>query len=625
MPMNPIWNFFEKVAFPGKAKCNKCDRLFSLGSDKPKFQTVHGLKSHLAKCHKDVNDIYLKQVADKHNAVACKRIKVEVVAEPIVPAAFIQPTRSTTMGHQVPFADDSEAAKRIDKAIMDVIIVDMLPYSIVEGEAFRRLNFTDPAVPRRYKLKSEKYYRTSLMPATYNTIAEHVKKLLTEAKWVSFTTNVWSNPTRTCSLLSFMGHFLRGPTRSKLILSAMVLEEEHDGVYLASKLQEAVTLWGLQGKVHIGVCDNGANMISALRIAGIHDVGCVARTLQLVVHEALFTQASVEALIKKARTIVTHFQHSEQACQKFADCQKSCSVPLHKLLQDTKTCWNSTYIMLERMVEQRRAVNLFSVEHGGINALSSAEWELVERVVNVLQPFYAAMLEISADDACISVVIPLIAMLQGKMQSTSDDRGLLQMKAVLCDAMNRHFAYVKTAPHTIAATLLDPRFKDIYLTGPEVAAAKAEIIEFLRSINSIEEFSAVDLNIVKCEFSTDQQSESVSPLTWLWEAHDNLPIESVIAGNEWKPVYEQQLAAYLKEPCVPRSTNIFGYWHCSQFPSLEPAASKYLSAPPTSTASERLFSSAGQLYAERRSTLPDENVEKLLFLSYNIRLLEFNY
>jgi hypothetical protein len=80
-----------------------------------------------------------------------------------------------------------------------------------------------------------------------------------------------------------------------------------------------------------------------------------------------------------------------------------------------------------------------------------------------------------------------------------------------------------------------------------------------------------------------------------------------------EPAYERQLEAYLKEPRVPRSTNIYAYWHCSQFPDLEEAAHKYLSAPPTSVASEQLFSSAGQRYADRRSSLLGENAEKLLF------------
>jgi hypothetical protein len=106
-----------------------------------------------------------------------------------------------------------------------------------------------------------------------------------------------------------------------------------------------------------------------------------------------------------------------------------------------------------------------------------------------------------------------------------------------------------------------------------------------------------------------------------------MPVATVSEDNETasEPAYERQLEAYLKEPRVPRSTSIYAYWHCSQFPDLEEAAHKYLSAPPTSVASEQLFSSAGQLYADRRSSLLGENAEKLLFLAYNIRLFDFSY
>ena len=111
----------------------------------------------------------------------------------------------------------------------------------------------------------------------------------------------------------------------------------------------------------------------------------------------------------------------------------------------------------------------------------------------------------------------------------------------------------------------------------------------------------------------------------LWDAHENIVVAENVDNSDAVPAFEQQLVAYLKQPRVPRSTNIYGYWNCSQFPQIESAARKYLSAPPTSTPSEQLFSSAGQVYADRRSNLLGENVEKLLFLAYNIRLFQFNY
>ena len=51
---NPIWEYFSKVDSNGsKAKCGACDKL-SLGSDKPSKQSVHGLKYHFEKVHKEL-------------------------------------------------------------------------------------------------------------------------------------------------------------------------------------------------------------------------------------------------------------------------------------------------------------------------------------------------------------------------------------------------------------------------------------------------------------------------------------------------------------------------------------------------------------------------------------------
>jgi len=124
-----------------------------------------------------------------------------------------------------------------------------------------------------------------------------------------------------------MCHFVHDAVQLKVILSVSVLEEDDTGLYLASKLREAISVWNLESKLHLGVRDNAANMVCAMRIAGISDLGCMAHTLQLVIHDALFTQMLVENLVKKARKIFSRFKHSEQACRKLADCQKSCFIP----------------------------------------------------------------------------------------------------------------------------------------------------------------------------------------------------------------------------------------------------------------------------------------------------------
>lgn len=632
MSLNPIWNYFSKVeSDTSKAQCKECTKLCSLGSTIPGKQTVHGLKSHLEKNHKDLHSRYLSNVADRNNVVnPAKKAKLEESRAKILDT-FVQPTLAVFQERRTTWPDDHASTQRIDKCIMDMIIVDMLPYSVVEGDAFKRLNFADPVDPRRFRLKTEKYFRTTMMPATYNKVCGHVTKLLTEAEWISFTTDGWSNPTKTCSLLSFTAHFVRESVRQKVILNAMVLEENHTGAYLASKLNEAIATWGIEGKIHSGIRDNASNMISTMRIAEINDFGCFSHTLQLVVKDALFLQTSVEYVVKKSRKIVSHFKHSEQACRNLIQFQKSCDVPQHALIQDVETRWNSTYLMLARLSEQRKAINLYFLERGGIENLSKQEWELVERLVDVLKPFYDATLEICFDDACISIVIPVIAMLKIKLEAATEDRGLMQMKAALRDAMAQRFASVKKAPHVLAATLLDPRFKDMYFDELERKEAASEILNFLTPklvvMNGEHIPGGTEENDQhKADHDTENEILQPASASSLWDTHDSVGV--AVKQNDAEagmPDYERQLQAYLREPRVNRTTNIYAFWNCSQFPCLEPAARKYLSAPPTSVASEQLFSAAGQIYADRRSNLHGENVEKLLFLAYNIRLFGFNY
>jgi hypothetical protein len=77
------------------------------------------------------------------------------------------------------------------------------------------------------------------MPATYDMVVEQMENLLME-------TVVRTKPTHFCWLLSFIEHFLNRPVRRKLLLNVMVLEKNHDGIYLARKLTQATAARELQ-------------------------------------------------------------------------------------------------------------------------------------------------------------------------------------------------------------------------------------------------------------------------------------------------------------------------------------------------------------------------------------------
>ena len=80
---------------------------------------------------------------------------------------------------------------------------------------------------------------------------------------------------------------------------------------------------------------------------------------------------------------------------------------------------------------------------------------------------------------------------------------------------------------------------------------------------------------------------------------------------------------YLADPLIPFHTgNSYHWWNenKARFPPLAKLAKQYLSAPPTSVQSERLFSSAGNLYTDKRNRLAPERAEVLLFIKGNYDL-----
>jgi len=84
MPRNVIWDYFTKSETDvSKAKCMECLKLLSLGSDKPGKQTVHGLKFHLEKAHKELFAEYTTKLnASKESPVKKPKLDEHSTAQP---------------------------------------------------------------------------------------------------------------------------------------------------------------------------------------------------------------------------------------------------------------------------------------------------------------------------------------------------------------------------------------------------------------------------------------------------------------------------------------------------------------------------------------------------------------
>jgi len=97
--------------------------------------------------------------------------------------------------------------------------------------------------------------------------------------------------------------------------------------------------------------------------------------------------------------------------------------------------------------------------------------------------------------------------------------------------------------------------------------------------------------------------------------------------NARKSSVQLEMDVYFREPTISRDDDMLTWRsrNASRFPLMSKLAKKYLAPPPSSVASERLFSTAGDVLTDNRNRLLPERAEELIFLKVNMPLLGFAY
>nr|KAI8768910.1 zinc finger BED domain-containing protein 4-like [Biomphalaria glabrata] len=333
-------------------------------------------------------------------------------------------------------------------------------------------------------------------------------------------------------------------------------------------------------------------------------------------------------MIIAARKIVCHFKHSSSASDRLHNLQSELDLPQHQLIQDVTTRWNSTFLMLKRLLEQRRAITLYCAENEKLSNLSPSQWSVGEKVSVLLKPFEEVTREVSAAAASISIVIPLVHVLKTFLQREGNDKGIKNMKSTLLECLNSRFENLDNNRLYSIATLLDPRFKSLVLNENACTEAKAGVL-----ICATRHQNPVTESVTQAHLF----SEAVEPPTKkarlaessLWDCFDELvaqeeaSVPTVVKVQSQQDMINEELSKYLSEPLIHRKDDPVLWWkvNASRFPGLAKVAQIYLAPPPTSVPSERLFSVAGRIINDYRTKLIPDNAEKLIFLKYNSSLI----
>ena len=220
-------------------------------------------------------------------------------------------------------------------------------------------------------------------------------------------------------------------------------------------------------------------MVKAMADGDFDDLGCFAHILQLVLHDGTFSQRTVIDTLAVCRQVVGHFKRSPLAYDHLKTIQPQ--LTRHWLKQDVSTKWNSTFYMLQVILEQKMALAAYAIEYGGIQQLTAAQlaMDLAGKVVKVLGCVEEITKSISTEAASTSLIIPFIQAFRLTLEKRDDsDRGIRTMKADMLASLNRCYGNIETNTTLTVATLLDPRFKDKFFSKSDT---KTTTIEALNS------------------------------------------------------------------------------------------------------------------------------------------------
>ncbi|XP_023662393.2 zinc finger BED domain-containing protein 4-like [Paramormyrops kingsleyae] len=594
--MSAVWNYFKvNEDDKTKADCKLCSAKLSRGGSKGSAFNTSNLIKHLKSQH----DNEYKEFTHASKST--------------------QPTLQQTLVRREKMSRDNPRAVKITQAIIEYIALSDQPLSEVENVGFLRLlHVLEP----RYDVPSRRYMTDTELPKLHDSVKKHIHSLLQASSAFSFTTDIWTSSVSPVSLISLTSQWIdESFTPQRAILHAKQFRGSHTSQAIAHVFEEMLQTWGIpKTSVHVVLRDNAKNMIKAMNDAGLPSLPCVAHTLQLAVHEGLLAQRSIADAIAVGRKIVGHFKHSALAYSRLEDIQGQLNQPIKRLQQDVQTHWNSTYYMLQSLIEQKRVLGVYVSEHELPDYLTAHQWALMEKTVAILAPFEELTKKVSSYDALASDVIPAVTVLVRLLnRETDEDHGVKTMKATLLAAVKKRFSDVETNPLYFISTILDPRYKDRFFSNNTAPEAKLHLKQELQMMSRAEaegsraEAAEPPAKLFKAQASTSSSLDTV---------FEEIAKEQPQAAQPLAAGAAIELVTYLGEAPSPREDSPLKYWGVNKirFPTLAKMAQKYLSAPCSTVESERLFSSVSHIIDENRNRLTADNAEKLLFLKKNLPL-----
>lgn len=336
-------------------------------------------------------------------------------------------------------------------------------------------------------------------------------------------------------------------------------------------------------------------------------------------------------MCKKA---VAAFSYSWKKKRDLAAAQEKLNLPKHQLVTESPTRWGSRQKMVARMLEQRMVIAEVLASDRSIQHLVPT-WHDVD----VLESVHEASPLLEFTDSLfresyvtVSYVKPVLQLLRTKLLTVNelDTQLTKDFKTKIMAYLDEKYADQATDDLLDMATLVDPRFKAQYIKPNKVEAIKtqalAEMMDDDQGLQPQAE-TLVETEAAGAEGGVAAEPQPPPPLCMKKQRKSlgsffkkQSPSADALPLTERQKV-QSELESYLMSPDADSESEPLEWWrlHEHNFPNMSKLVNKYLCIPPTSTPSERIFSTRGNVVTCTRAALKPDRVNQLVFLAHNLK------
>ncbi|XP_060758694.1 E3 SUMO-protein ligase ZBED1-like [Neoarius graeffei] len=343
-----------------------------------------------------------------------------------------QSTLPQSFSSCVPYEKSGARWKAITDAITYFIATDMLPIYSVEKRGFQHML---KVLDARYNVPSRKYFSGVALPQLYNL------------------------------------------TRQK----------DHTGESIALELKDALSSWSLpEERLTCITTDSGSNVIKAMKDNNWPNLKCFGHRLHNAIVNGVKDDKTDRAL-GLCRKAVSAFSYSWKKRRDMAELQTELGLPPHQLITESPTRWGSRQKMIERFLEQEKAITRILAGDKKTRHLIPTwqDLEVLEAINKAIQPLQEFTDALSGESyVSVSCIKPVLHLFRTNLlQAQEGDLPLTTtIKRNILSYLEDKYSDPENDELLDMASMMDPRFRTTYITPGKLDKIKERAINELADL-----------------------------------------------------------------------------------------------------------------------------------------------